>query len=85
MQSFFDVRRRKLYTGVKRGGKVLNSMTLNILNTAAGMILLMAVGFLCGKLGFIPCETHGLNFSVFPDVYPMGDVAIEAMTKEMFG
>ena len=28
-------------------------MALNILNTAAGMILLMAVGFLCSKLGLI--------------------------------
>ena len=39
----------------------------------------------CGKLGFIPCETHGLNFSVFPDVYPMGDIAIEKVSQEMFG
>ena len=39
----------------------------------------------CGPLGFIPCETHGLNFSVFPDVYPMADVEIEKMTKEIFG
>ena len=39
----------------------------------------------CGKLGFIPCETHGLNFSVFPDVYPMGDIEIDKMTEEMFG
>lgn len=39
----------------------------------------------CGPLGFIPCETHGLNFSVFPDVYPMGDIEIEKMSKEIFG
>ena len=28
-------------------------MTLNILNTAAGMLLLMAIGFLCSKVGII--------------------------------
>lgn len=28
-------------------------MTLNILNTAAGMILLMAIGFLCNRIGLI--------------------------------
>ena len=28
-------------------------MTLNILNTAAGLILLMAIGFLCSKIGLI--------------------------------
>ena len=39
----------------------------------------------CGKLGFIPAETHGLNFSVFPGVYDMADVEIDKMTKEMFG
>jgi len=38
----------------------------------------------CGKVGFIPCETHGLNFSVFPEVYPMGDIEIEKMSAEMF-
>ena len=38
----------------------------------------------CGKVGFIPCETHGLNFSVFPEVYPMGDIEIEKMSREMF-
>ena len=38
----------------------------------------------CGKVSFIPCETHGLNFSVFPGVYDMGDVAIEKASKVMF-
>lgn len=38
----------------------------------------------CGKTGFIPCTTHGLNFSVFPDVYPMVDKEIDKMTKELF-
>lgn len=38
----------------------------------------------CGKLYFIPCTTHGLNFSVFPDVYPAVDKEIDKMTEEMF-
>lgn len=38
----------------------------------------------CGKLYFIPCTTHGLNFSVFPEVYPAVDKEIDKMTEEMF-
>ena len=33
-------------------------MTLNILNTAVGMILLMAIGFLCSKVGIIDQGTE---------------------------
>ncbi|MGN0295194.1 MAG: uroporphyrinogen decarboxylase family protein [Lachnospiraceae bacterium] len=38
----------------------------------------------CGKLYFIPCTTHGLNFSVFPEVYPAVDEEIDKMSAEMF-
>lgn len=38
----------------------------------------------CGKHYFIPCTTHGLNFSCIPEVYPAVDEEIEKMTKEMF-
>ena len=53
MQSFVDGRDERLYTKCKRGGKVAKRMTLNILNTAVGMLLLMAIGFLCNKVGLI--------------------------------
>lgn len=38
----------------------------------------------CGKLYFIPCTTHGLNFSCIPGVYEAVDQEIDKMTKEMF-
>lgn len=38
----------------------------------------------CGKLYFIPCTTHGLNFSCIPGVYEAVDKEIDKMTKEMF-
>ena len=38
----------------------------------------------CGKLHFIPCTTHGLNFSCIPGVYEAVDQEIDKMTKEMF-
>ncbi|MBQ4046454.1 MAG: uroporphyrinogen decarboxylase [Lachnospiraceae bacterium] len=38
----------------------------------------------CGKLYFIPCTSHGLNFSCFPEVYPAVDAEIDKMTAEMF-
>ena len=38
----------------------------------------------CGKLYFIPCTSHGLNFSVFPEVYPAVDKEIDKMSAEMF-
>lgn len=38
----------------------------------------------CGKVGFIPCTTHGLNFAHFPGVYEAVDAEIEKMSKEMF-
>lgn len=48
-------------------------MVLNILNTAAGMILLMAIGFLCSKAGLIdrPAEKQltGLLLKVVQPVY----------------
>ena len=48
-------------------------MALNILNTAAGMILLMAIGFLCSKVGLIdqPAEKKltGLLLKVVQPVY----------------
>lgn len=48
-------------------------MALNILNTAAGLILLMAIGFLCSKLGIIdrPAEKKltGLLLKVVQPVY----------------
>ncbi|MDD6362728.1 uroporphyrinogen decarboxylase family protein [Bilifractor sp. HCP3S3_D3] len=39
----------------------------------------------CGKHYFIPCTTHGLNFSVFPQVYGMVDKEIDKMSREIFG
>ncbi|SFA68839.1 Uroporphyrinogen decarboxylase (URO-D) [Acetitomaculum ruminis DSM 5522] len=39
----------------------------------------------CGKLYFIPCTSHGLSFSTFPEVYPAVDKEIDKMSKEMFG
>lgn len=48
-------------------------MTLNILNTAAGMLLLMAVGFLCSKTGLIDEGTErklsGLLLNVVQPAY----------------
>ena len=38
----------------------------------------------CGKIYFIPCTTHGLNFSCIPGVYEAVDQEIDKMTKEMF-
>ena len=38
----------------------------------------------CGKLHFIPCTTHGLNFPCIPGVYEAVDQEIDKMTKEMF-
>lgn len=48
-------------------------MTLNIVNTAAGMLLLMAVGFLCSKVGLIDREAEkkltGLLLKVVQPTY----------------
>ena len=38
----------------------------------------------CGKLYFIPCTSHGLNFSCIPGVYEAVDEEIEKMSKELF-
>ncbi len=38
----------------------------------------------CGKLYFIPCTSHGLNFSTYPGVYDAVDAEIDKMSKEMF-
>ncbi len=38
----------------------------------------------CGKLYFIPCTSHGLNFSCIPGVYEAVDDEIDKMTKELF-
>lgn len=38
----------------------------------------------CGKHYFIPCTSHGLNFSVFPEVYPAVDAEIDKMSEELF-
>lgn len=38
----------------------------------------------CGKLHFIPCTSHGLNFSCIPGVYDAVDKEIEKMSKELF-
>lgn len=38
----------------------------------------------CGKLYFIPCTSHGLNFSCIPGVYEAVDDEIDKMSKEMF-
>ncbi|MDO5409062.1 MAG: uroporphyrinogen decarboxylase family protein [Lachnospiraceae bacterium] len=38
----------------------------------------------CGKLHFIPCTSHGLSFSTFPEVYPAVDKEIDKMSAEMF-
>lgn len=39
----------------------------------------------CGPKYFIPCTTHGLNFSCIDGVYDAVDVEIDKMTKEIFG
>ena len=73
MQSFVDERGRKLYTGHKREGKVDAPMTLNIVNNAIGLLLLMAVGFLCSKIGLIDQvaekKLSGLLLHVVQPVY----------------
>ncbi len=73
MQSFVDGRGRKPYTGPKRGGKVFDPMTLNILNTAVGLLLLMAVGYLCSRIGLIDEEAErklsGLLLNVVQPAY----------------
>jgi uroporphyrinogen-III decarboxylase len=38
----------------------------------------------CGKLNFIPCLTHGLNYGVFPGVYESVSEEIDKCSKEMF-
>ena len=38
----------------------------------------------CGKLYFIPCTSHGLNFSCISGVYDAVDKEIEKMSKELF-
>jgi hypothetical protein len=38
----------------------------------------------CGKLYFIPCVTHGLNFCIFPGEYECVSENINRMSEEMF-
>ncbi|MDR2956713.1 MAG: hypothetical protein LBU61_00840 [Coriobacteriales bacterium] len=50
-------------------------------------LVMREVRFQCennGRLYFIPCTTHGLNFANYPGVYDEVDKCIEIMTSEMF-
>ena len=53
MQSFVDGMGRRSYTGSERARNGAYRMILTILKTVLGLILLLAIGFLCGKLGLI--------------------------------